>query len=143
MANFPESLPNLTNPSPSTSTLGVHATLHGSENDEIEAIAAKVGITSSADSTSHDYKLARLYPGLSVSFAANGDVYFVAPQAMTFGSSPTEAGTGTLVYAKALAASPTSFSTQALPITLATGDILRITCSGISGYKAATIQRTA
>lgn len=56
--SFPTSLDSLTNPnsidgqnSPS------HSTQHGDENDAIEALEAKVGVTSSAVTTSHDYKL--------------------------------------------------------------------------------------
>lgn len=57
-ANFPTSSPSFTNPS-GTDYLNspAHATLHSSANDEIVAIAAKVGMTSSAVTTSHDYKL--------------------------------------------------------------------------------------
>ena len=44
MANYPDSLPNISNPS-SSSYLNspAHATQHGSTNDEIAAIATKVG----------------------------------------------------------------------------------------------------
>lgn len=58
MANFPTSLPSFTNPS-STDYLNspAHATQHTSNNDETAALAAKVGINSSAVTTSHDYKL--------------------------------------------------------------------------------------
>lgn len=56
--NFPTSLDSLTNP---TSSDGLnspdHATQHANANDAIEALEAKVGINSSAVTTSHDYKL--------------------------------------------------------------------------------------
>lgn len=81
-------------------------------------------------------------PPLAMSFSGNGDIYFVCHEAMTL-TTPTEAGTGTLTYTRALAAAPTSFSTLTFPGTLAAGDILKVTLSGISGYKAATLPRSA
>ena len=57
-ANFPTSTPSFTNPAGGDYLNSpAHATLHSSANDEIVAIAAKVGMTSSAVTTSHDYKL--------------------------------------------------------------------------------------
>jgi hypothetical protein len=62
--NFPTALDTLTNPtltdylnSPS------HAGQHANANDSIEALEAKVGINSSAVTTSHDYKIAALETG--------------------------------------------------------------------------------
>jgi hypothetical protein len=81
-------------------------------------------------------------PPLAMSFSGNGDIYFVAHESLTL-TTPTEAGTGTLAYTRALAAAPTSFSTLTFPGTLAIGDILKVTLSGISGYKAATLPRSA
>lgn len=81
-------------------------------------------------------------PAKEVFFEANGDVYIVAAEAMTLGAA-TEAGTGTLSYAKAAAATPTTFNSTTLPVSLAVGDILRVTCASIGTYKAATLPRTA
>lgn len=81
-------------------------------------------------------------PPLAMSFSGNGDIYFVAHEAMTL-TTPVEAGTGTLAYTRALAAAPTSFSTLTFPGALAIGDILKVTVSGISGYKATTLPRSA
>ena len=57
--NFPTSLDTLTNPT-ATDTLDSppHDTQHSDANDAIEALQAKVGIDSSAVTTSHDYKIA-------------------------------------------------------------------------------------
>lgn len=58
MANFPTSLPSFTNPSGGDyQNSPAHATLHATANDEISAVAAKVGITGSAVITSLDYKV--------------------------------------------------------------------------------------
>ena len=61
--NFPTSLDNFSNPSSSDAMNNVttpHATQHANVNDAIEALEAKVGVNSSAVTTSHDYKLAQL-----------------------------------------------------------------------------------
>jgi len=59
--NFPTSLDSYTNPD-ATDKLNspAHATQHASKNDAIEALEAKVGIDSSATTTSHDYKLSKV-----------------------------------------------------------------------------------
>jgi hypothetical protein len=59
--NFPTSLDTLTNPT-ATDTLDSppHDTQHSDANDAIEALQAKVGIDSSAVTTSHDYKIGEL-----------------------------------------------------------------------------------
>lgn len=56
--NFPTALDTLTNPTP-TDYLNSpsHAGQHANANDAIEAIEAKVGINSSAVTTSHTYKI--------------------------------------------------------------------------------------
>jgi hypothetical protein len=58
MANYPTSLPSFSNPS-ATDYLNspAHHTQHSSSNDELVALATKVGINSSAVTTTHDYKL--------------------------------------------------------------------------------------
>lgn len=54
--NFPTSLDSLTNPTGSSSlTSPDHAGQHADANDAIEALQAKVGINSSAVTSSHDY----------------------------------------------------------------------------------------
>lgn len=60
--NFPTALDTLTNPT-ATDYLNSpsHAGQHSDANDAIEALEAKVGVDSSAVTTSHDYKLAHLY----------------------------------------------------------------------------------
>jgi len=58
MSNFPTSLPSFTNPS-ATDYLNspAHHTNHSTANDETFAVATKVGIDSSAVTSTHDYKL--------------------------------------------------------------------------------------
>lgn len=61
--NFPTSLDNFTNPI-STDTMDSvtvpHATQHANINDAVEALEAKVGINSSAVTSSLDYKVTTL-----------------------------------------------------------------------------------
>ncbi len=61
MTNFPAALDNFTNPT-GTDTLDSvtvpHAAQHANANDAIEALQVKVGINSSADPNSLDYKIA-------------------------------------------------------------------------------------
>ncbi len=59
--NFPTSLDALTNPlptDPENSVTVPHARQHSDVNDAVEALEAKVGIDSSAVTSSHDYKIA-------------------------------------------------------------------------------------
>ena len=71
-SNFPSSLDTFTNPSPSDAMDSVsvpHATQHSDLNDAVEALQAKVGVDSSAVTSSLDYKVAQLETsGASVSF---------------------------------------------------------------------------
>lgn len=56
--NFPTTLDTLTDPSPSSKLSTVpHSTIETSQNDAIEALEAKVGVNSSAVTTSLDYKV--------------------------------------------------------------------------------------
>lgn len=79
---------------------------------------------------------------VAFSFDDDGAAYLVAPEAMTLAAG-SEAGTGTVAYAKALAADTATFSAASLPVSLAAGDVLRVSVSGLSGYKAVALERTA
>lgn len=59
MADFPTSLPNLsgTDYANNTPLANTHPDLHDSVNEELDAVITKVGIDSSADTNSLDYKL--------------------------------------------------------------------------------------
>ena len=65
--NFPTSIDELANPL-STDELDSpsHSGQHGTANDILEALEAKVGIDSSAVATSHDYLLAGLESGKQI-----------------------------------------------------------------------------
>lgn len=69
--NFPTSLDALTNPTGSSDlTSPDHAGQHADANDAIEALQAKVGVDSSAVTTSLDYRVAVLSPSGLVSMFA-------------------------------------------------------------------------
>lgn len=86
--NFPTSLDALTNPTSSDALSSPsHSAQHANANDAIEALQAKVGIDSSAVTTSLDYKTAGIY-------AAKGTI-LVASAASTPAALPV--GTNTYV----------------------------------------------
>jgi len=59
--NFPASLDSLTNPTSSDSLNSPsHSAQHANSNDAIEALQAKVGVDSSAVTSSLDYRVGRL-----------------------------------------------------------------------------------
>jgi len=66
--NFPTSLDSITNPTASdklNSGTVPHASQHATVNDAVEALEAKVGVDSSAVTTSHDYKINALETDVS------------------------------------------------------------------------------
>ena len=74
--NFPTSLDSLTNPTASDtldSSTVPHADQHANANDAIEALQAKVGVNSSAVTTSLDYKIANSVVQMSL-FTTKGDI---------------------------------------------------------------------
>lgn len=74
--NFPTSLDSLTNPAASDPrTAPSHAAQHADANDAIEALEAKVGINSSAVTTSLDYKWSHL---TAAQYAASGNLTLTA-----------------------------------------------------------------
>jgi hypothetical protein len=71
--NFPTSLDSFTNPTPSNYLNSPsHAGQHANINDAMAAVQSKLGITSSSDSTSIDYKLSNLYSAVQRQAIING-----------------------------------------------------------------------
>lgn len=76
--NFPTSLDSLNNPS-SSDQLSGHAQQHSNANDAIEALQTKVGINSSTNTSSLDYRIAQLETGggqlgVELGLAGNNDL---------------------------------------------------------------------
>ena len=71
--NFPTSLDTFTNPT-ATDTLDSppHDQQHANINDAVEALEAKVGINSSADTNSLDYNVNNITPPYPVVFMLMG-----------------------------------------------------------------------
>lgn len=85
--NFPTSLDALTNPTSSDAqTSPSHSAQHANANDAIEALQAKVGIDSSAVTTSLDYKTKGIYgaKGTIVAATAAGAVAGLTVGANTY-----------------------------------------------------------
>lgn len=80
-------------------------------------------------------------PPLMLPFGLDGEAYIALPVTATF-SSAFEIGTGTISYEVALAAAPSSFSSDTLPITIAPGDILKVIATGVVGYKTLALTRS-
>ena len=74
--NFPTSLDSLTNPT-TTDQLNSpsHAAQHTNANDAIEQLQAKVGVNSSAVTTSHDYKIAQLEAAITAGVSGTKLIY--------------------------------------------------------------------
>ena len=94
--NFPTSLDSLVNPTATDNTAVVHhATQHANANDAIEALEAKVGVDSSAVTTSLDYKLkstSSIDPGHKHSISTLTDLPTPTPYASPTGSVNAYAG---------------------------------------------------
>lgn len=74
--------------------------------------------------------------------AANGTHHVVVDRACTLLlGAVTKRGTGTLAFAKALSATPTTFNTVTGSTAFAAGDVLRVTITAYSGYLAFNIPR--
>lgn len=86
--NFPASLDTLTNPT-GTDKLDApdHAGQHANANDAIEALQAKVGVDSSAVTTSLDYRVTRLYKSVQSDYQSGYSYIGVAQ----FGTSSSTA----------------------------------------------------
>lgn len=76
-------------------------------------------------------------------FTAAGDMYIPADAAMTIIQGNAKIGTGTLAYAKSTNAAPGTFTSTTLPATLEAGAWLKITASGVTGFVATHLRRTA
>lgn len=139
MANFPTSLPSHSNPGAGDYLNSpAHHTQHSSANDEQVAIATKVGIDSSADTDSHDYKLSGVTgTAKAVSNNSNetvaGDKTFSG--ATTFSGASSFTGTPTFntaaVFAKATKQVLVSDSDGAtITFDLDAGNIHKVTLGG-------------
>lgn len=76
-------------------------------------------------------------------FTGDGDVYIPAEVAMTIDAGNAAIGTGTLAYEKSTTAAPGTFTSTSLPATLQAGAWLKVNASGVTGFVAAHLVRTA
>lgn len=79
----------------------------------------------------------------ALNFTDDGDAYIPAYEAMTVDIGTAAIGTGTLAYEKSTTASPDVFTGTSLPATLQAGAWLKVTVSGLTGFKAVELKRTA
>jgi hypothetical protein len=62
---------------------------------------------------------------------------------MTIAQGNAPIGTGTLAYAKSTAAAPGTFTTTTLPAALEAGAWLRVSATGVTGFLAVDLYRSA
>lgn len=115
--NFPTGLDTFTNPT-ATDTLNSvtvpHATQHDNLNDAVLALETKVGINSSADTNSLDYKVAHLSPA-APGYARGPNTAATLP--IFNATSAVVAGSGTVQYVSFMA--PASFTTTKVRLLVA------------------------
>lgn len=78
-----------------------------------------------------------------INFTAAADAYVPARVAMTIAQGNAPLGTGSVAYAKSTAASPSTFTTTTLPTALEAGAWLRVSATGVSGFLALDLYRSA
>ena len=106
---------------------------------------AGYGITDAYTKTQSDNKYipSGLLPPLAIYFTSSGQINFVAHSGMVL-DRPYLAGSGTLVYEKANAATQTTFAVTNFPVILTFNDVFRVTCSAnIGTFRSATFPRIA
>ena len=103
--SFPTSIDALTNPT-SANKLNdagvIHADQHANANDAIKALEAKVGVDSSAVTTSLDYKIRNIpLSSITTGFGVNVATFLATPTSANLRTAvaTTSTGTGSLVFA--------------------------------------------
>ena len=82
-------------------------------------------------------------PDWAPNFTADGSIYIPTDIIMTISQGNAEIGTGTIAYLKSTAATPSTFTSTTLPATLEAGAWLKVTATGVTGFKATQLKRTA
>jgi hypothetical protein len=76
-------------------------------------------------------------------FTSDADLYIPSYQAMTVDQGNAKIGTGTITFEKSTAGAPSTFSSTTLPATLQAGAWLKVIATGVSGFVATHLVRTA
>jgi hypothetical protein len=114
------------------------------KNATVQAIADKAAPAWSAITGKPSTFAPSVLPPVAATFTSASDAYFPVHEAMTLNvAGKVTAGTGTFTIGKALAATPTSFTTITTSTSFAAGDVLKLTAASVTGYCAVTIPRTA
>lgn len=82
-------------------------------------------------------------PDFALNFTGDSNVYIPAYQAMTLSQGNDAIGTGAFAFAKSTTAAPTTFTSTSLPVALEAGAWLRVSATGVSGFLATQLRRTA
>lgn len=76
-------------------------------------------------------------------FTSDGDLYIPAVEAMTIDVGVAAIGTGTVTYTKSTTAAPSTFGATTLPTAVQAGAWLKVSVTGVTGFKALHLTRTA
>lgn len=76
-------------------------------------------------------------------FTSDSNLYVPALNAMTVDQGNAKIGTGTITFEKSTSAAPSTFSSTTLPVTLEAGAWLKVIATGVSGFVATHLKRTA
>ena len=79
----------------------------------------------------------------SFNWTDDADIYIAAKVAMTIAQGNAAIGTGTLAFAKSTNAAPSTFNSTTLPAVLEIGAWLKVSATGVSGFLATHLVRTA
>jgi hypothetical protein len=129
--NFPTSLDSLANPSSGDALSSPsHSSQHSNANDAIEALQTKVGIDSSADTASLDYKVTQLNTNsiLKTIVDAKGDL--IAATANDAVAKVTVGANNTVLTANSSASAGVSWSSTLSGLTLTSPNIASISNTG-------------
>jgi hypothetical protein len=72
----------------------------------------------------------------ALNFTDDADVYIPVDVATTIDQGNAPIGTGTIAYLKSTSGAPSTFNATTLPVTLQAGAWLKVSATGVSGYKA-------
>jgi hypothetical protein len=76
-------------------------------------------------------------------FTSDSELYIPAVTAMTVDQGNAQIGTGTITFEKSTSGAPGTFNSTTLPATLQAGAWLKVIATGVSGFVATHLKRTA